>query len=33
MIEVALDLSEDDLPAFSRDGFLIRERIISRSTS
>ncbi|HUS54033.1 MAG TPA: phytanoyl-CoA dioxygenase family protein [Thermohalobaculum sp.] len=29
MIEVSLELSDDDLAAFARDGFLIRDRIIS----
>ena len=31
MIEVALEISDDDLKSFSSDGYLIRERIISRA--
>jgi ectoine hydroxylase-related dioxygenase (phytanoyl-CoA dioxygenase family) len=31
MIEVSLEISGDDLASFARDGFLIRERIISRA--
>ena len=31
MIEVSLDLRDEDVAAFARDGFLIRERIIARA--